>query len=252
MNWKKTIALALTVAGMTITSAAVASDLATIRDATVLFTQNGRDVCSAVVVARPSGPVVYTASHCVEGGVQFTIKYEHDLQLEFMKIAAGTEFSVSVVSSSPWLKNDVAVLKFDAEAIPVLPAVDMVTKSDLVFGEPLIAVGYPDIVGTQQILINDGRFQEYDIIEEKPNGTFIRTNISIAPGFSGGGLYVLRDGEYILVGVASAKPVQDHPWLTSWFSNVLSGMSLANPGPVPGEPNEGATWFIEQPIISAS
>lgn len=249
MNWKKSLA-AVVFIGLTGIAPAIASDLATIRDATVLFTVGGQPVCSAVVVARPTGPVVYTASHCVEAGTDYTIRYEHDTQMEFMKIAAGTEFSVSVVSSSPWLQNDVAVLKFDAEAIPVLPSVDMVTKSDLVFGDLLVAVGYPDIIGEQQILLQDGRFQEYDIIEEKPNGTFIRTNIPIAEGFSGGGLYVFRDGEYFLVGVASAKPSREYPWLTSWFSNVLSGMSFANPGP--GAPNTGGSKVIETPIIAAA
>jgi S1-C subfamily serine protease len=250
MNWKKTFAATagslLILAATAIGATTQASDIATIRDATVLLKNNGREVCTAVIVARPTGPVVYTAAHCIEGAINLDIEFEHDITLEHMKLPEGTEFSVSVVASSPFMENDVAVLKFDAEAIPVLPAVDMITKSDLVFGEELIAVGYPDIIGEQQILIQDGRFQEYDVISEKPNGTFIRTNISVAEGFSGGGLYVLRDGEYILVGVLSVKPSRDYQWLSSWFSNVLSGVVMGNPG----TPSTGAS-DLDTPVISA-
>jgi serine protease Do len=109
----------------------------------------------------------------------------------------GREFEVTVVGADP--SNDVAVLKIETdEELPYLPPGD---SSDIMVGEPVIAIGNPFglsntvTTGVISALDRSIRAQEHSF-----HG-FIQTDASINPGNSGG---PLLNAEGTLIGINSA------------------------------------------------
>jgi S1-C subfamily serine protease len=115
----------------------------------------------------------------------------------FITLADGREFEVEVVGADP--TNDLAVLK--ARTDERLPWIEPGTSSDIMVGEPVIAIGNPfglsSTVTTgvisalnRSIRTNDHTFHG-----------FIQTDASINPGNSGG---PLLNAEGALIGINSA------------------------------------------------
>ncbi|HBZ70434.1 MAG TPA: serine protease Do, partial [Deltaproteobacteria bacterium] len=112
-------------------------------------------------------------------------------------LADGREFDAKLVGADP--NNDLAVLRVETkEALPWIPPA---TSSDIMVGEPVIAIGNPfglsNTVTTGVISAADRSIRT----EDRVYHGFLQTDASINPGNSGGPLLNLR-GE--VIGINSA------------------------------------------------
>jgi serine protease Do len=120
-------------------------------------------------IVRPDGYIV-TNNHVVDGATEITVKLSGD-----------RHFTAKVVGRDP--KTDLALLKIDAQNLPVLTFGD---SDKLQVGEPVMAIGNPfglEGTVTTGIVSAKGR-----VIGEGPYDDFIQTDASINPGNSGGPL----------------------------------------------------------------
>ncbi len=105
------------------------------------------------------------------------------------------EFDAKVIGTDP--RTDVAVLKIEAEQLPVVPIGD---SGELRLGQTVLAIGYPFGIGqtvTKGIISALGR-SNLNLVDYE---NFIQTDAAINPGNSGGALINTR-GE--LIGVNTA------------------------------------------------
>lgn len=120
--------------------------------------------------------------------------------------AAGSVFEE--VSGEPTWGRDVAVLKVD-EPHP-LPTVPLGDSTDLGTGEPVIAIGYPDI-GLEELFTDRNTTLEPSLTSGVVSARrtlnsgieAIQTDLDLNPGNSGGPVY---DGEGNVVGIATFRP----------------------------------------------
>jgi serine protease Do len=114
-----------------------------------------------------------------------------------VSVGDGREFDATLVGADP--NNDLAVLK--AEAAGDLPWVPLATSSDLMVGEPVIAIGNPfglsSTVTTGVISAIDRSVRT----ETRVYHGFLQTDASINPGNSGG---PLLNAEGKLIGINTA------------------------------------------------
>jgi len=113
---------------------------------------------------------IVTNNHVVDGASEITVK-----------LSDGRHFAAQVVGRDE--KTDVALLKIDAQDLPVVPFGDSDT---LQIGESVMAIGNPfglEGTVTTGIVSAKGR-----VIGEGPYDNFIQTDASINPGNSGGPL----------------------------------------------------------------
>lgn len=112
------------------------------------------------------------------------------------------------VSGEPTWGRDVAVLKVD-EPHP-LPTVPLGDSTDLGTGEPVIAIGYPDI-GLEELFTERNTTLEPSLTSGVVSARrtlnsgieAIQTDLDLNPGNSGGPVY---DGEGNVVGIATFRP----------------------------------------------
>ena len=112
-------------------------------------------------------------------------------------LADGREFDAKLVGADP--NNDLAVLRVEAkEALPWVPPA---TSSDIMVGEPVIAIGNPfglsNTVTTGVVSAADRSIRT----EDRVYHGFLQTDASINPGNSGG---PLLNAEGSLVGINTA------------------------------------------------
>lgn len=107
-------------------------------------------------------------------------------------------YSAELIGTDP--STDLAVLKVNAENLPVIP---LGSSTDLQVGEWVIAVGNPfNLTSTVTAGIVSAKGRQINILQSKfPIESFIQTDAAINPGNSGGAL-VNRDGS--LVGINTA------------------------------------------------
>lgn len=145
-------------------------------------------------IFRPDGYVL-TNNHVVEGAERVTVVLQDR-----------REFDAEVVGRDP--NTDVAVLKIDANGLPVVELGD----SDLVaVGDWVVALGYPLHLGaTATAGIVSAKGRQLGIINRNQEASaplehFIQTDAAINPGNSGGPLVDL-EGRAIAVNTAIASP----------------------------------------------
>ena len=129
---------------------------------------------------------IATNNHVIEGARKVTVRTRD-----------GKEYNATIVGSDK--KTDLAVLKIDGKD---LKAATYGTSSDLVVGQPVLAIGNPlgELGGTVTEGIISALDRELQV--EDQTMTLLQTDASVNPGNSGGGLF---DGEGTLVGIVNAK-----------------------------------------------
>jgi len=139
-------------------------------------------VGSGVIVTKDG--YILTNNHVVDGATVVKVT-----------LTDGREFTAKVIGRDP--KTDVAVVKIDADSLPIVPMAD---SSNVKVGDVVLAVGNPFGVGqtvTQGIVSAKDRgdmgIEDYE--------DFIQTDAAINPGNSGGALVDI-DGR--LVGINTA------------------------------------------------
>lgn len=136
----------------------------------------GDRACSGVVI-QPG--LVLTASHCVAAP-----------SLEI----AGTAPTVVANGDD---RLDYALLRFPDAVVscPCAPISDREAERD----ESLVIVGFPIGIGVQ--VLTRGDSQGVQDNPHLPFGRRLVTTVPVAGGNSGGGVFAMRDGDYMLVGL---------------------------------------------------
>lgn len=130
-----------------------------------------------------AGGYIVTNNHVVDGATEIRVKF-----------ADGRELTGTVVGRDP--KTDLALLKVDAQNLPVVPLGD---SARLEVGEPVMAVGNP--FGLEQTVTTGIVSATGRVIGEGPYDDFIQTDASINPGNSGGPL-INAHGEAVGINTA--------------------------------------------------
>jgi serine protease Do len=147
-----------------------------------LETPRQQGIGSGVVVTKDG--YILTNNHVVDGADEVKVSMQD-----------GREFNAKVIGRDP--KSDVAVIKVDANSLPVVPMAD----SDKVeVGDVVLAIGNPFGLGqtvTTGIVSATGRGGTLGLDYED----FIQTDAAINPGNSGGALV---DAEGRLIGINTA------------------------------------------------
>ncbi len=141
-----------------------------------------------------SDGVIVTNAHVIEGASKIVTLF-HD----------GTEMEATVIGVDP--DSDLAVLRVDAKD---LPAAEIGTSSDLLIGEPVIAIGNPfGLSGsvTTGVLSATGRSVPTQD-RSRTYTDFLQTDASINPGNSGGPL-VNIEGKVIGINTAIYAQAQN-------------------------------------------
>ena len=143
--------------------------------------RGGRDVpthgLGSGFIVSPDG-IIMTNAHVVRDAREVTVKLNDR-----------REFRAKVLGSDP--KTDIAVLKIDANNLPVVP---LGYSSDLKVGEWVLAIGSPygfDSTVTAGVVSAKGRS-----LPDDSNVPFIQTDVAVNPGNSGGPLFNTR-GEVV-------------------------------------------------------
>lgn len=142
-----------------------------------LHAESGMIFCSAVVVAPG---LVLTADHCAGAA----------------PAALHTGAPVATVIGRGDERIDIALLAFSS-AEAACPCVRLAAREAAV-DETVYIVGYPR--GIAQVL-STGASQGVHDNSNLPFGRRLVTTAPVGPGNSGGGVFVLRDGELQLVGI---------------------------------------------------
>ncbi len=136
-------------------------------------------------VFDPAGYVL-TNYHVVARGSRIQVSFED-----------GSDYTAKVVGTDPG--GDLAVLRIQGDK--KFPAMPLGTSSDLVLGEPVIAIGNPFGLNQSVSVGVVSALHRTVRAEERSYYDFIQTDASINPGNSGGPL-INADGE--VIGVCSA------------------------------------------------
>jgi len=157
----------------------VAEMRATVRQITAA---QGR--CSAVMVAPGKA---LTAWHCKQAGEQAMVDERGNAIAKvsnWQQIAGVDLASIDVPGA-------------DCPCAPVEPGIEPVID------EPVIVIGYPYGLGN---FLTRGEVQ---FVKRHPSGQVVLfVNAPVAPGNSGGGMFIQRNGSYVLVGIVSMKAVE--------------------------------------------
>jgi len=159
------------------------------RQVVVIIISGNPDVessCSAVVI---SPNVALTAAHCM-------VIPEPVLRRE------GSE-GRPVVSYSTYPDKDVAVLVVPGIGCPCATQAPTAAEID----EVAYAIGYPLGIGN---VLTVGHIQGR-VVNPAENVEYLVATCSVAPGNSGGGLFVVRDNKAYLVGIVVATTIYGMP-----------------------------------------
>jgi len=130
-----------------------------------------------------AGGYVLTNYHVVERGSRIQVSFDD-----------GSDYTAKVVGTDPG--GDLAVLKIQAEK--KFPAVALGSSSDLMLGEPVIAIGNPFGLNQSVSLGVVSALHRTVRTESRSYYDFVQTDASINPGNSGGPL-INADGEVVAV-----------------------------------------------------
>lgn len=206
---------------------ATASELTTIRDASLKFYDGGTQICSSQVIKVGDDLRLLTAGHCANSKSNKTYNVKVPVYDANRLPVSEETFYVDVIRTDK--SKDYSVLKFRDKEVD-FPFVDVATPDEaskaLVFGKEVVVVGYPGGMVTSDISISEGRYAEHilGLAPDAKKELFVRTAAPISYGSSGGGLYTEIDGTWKLVGVTS----QLDPELRYMISLFVSPESIAS------------------------
>lgn len=213
MNIKTIVAAGLILASSV--TAPLASTLEEIKNATYKLYQGDKAICTTEFI---NANVLLTAAHCIENkeDTGFNIRDKVNDKVYFLKVGKVNH------------DTDTATLLVTTEHDD-FPTVDIAPREAVPFGTSVITVGYPN---TDEQMVTDGLISGLTTLPDFEGSSPIvyKTNVDIAPGSSGGGLYREIDGEYYLIGTLSAYYTL-YPWM-SYFTTpgdvytVLDGYSF--------------------------
>jgi len=149
--------------------------------------------CSAVVIAPDTA---ITANHC--GGISDPILILED----------GTKLRITTGMRYAPYTDDVAVITVPGLKCPCVPIATEQVRLD----EPVLVGGYP--MGLAKFVTHgtvQGRIPSPSSMVE-----YILTDAKVAPGNSGGGMFVVRDGKLELIGIIVAlyhRQDRIEPWM---------------------------------------
>ena len=219
----KTVMYALAIAGALLCGfaacSAFAASLETSANATYKLYADGVGICSIQHIKNiDEGALLLTASHCIQGSkdTQYSLRLENQgtsigpKDVQTLEIKDERVFYLRVLRDDP--KGDVALLvtKSKTAGAELSDPIDLATVDEansVKFGDDLIVLGFP---ASEQKTITKGQFTA------KINGKLdtqynYQTNIPVAGGNSGGGLYANfwnpKDGtaDWKLIGTTFAK-----------------------------------------------
>lgn len=197
---------------------AFAASLETSAAATYKLYEGDRGICSIQHIKNiDEGALMLTASHCVQGGkdAKFSLHLENQgtsigpKDVQTLEIKDERVFYLRVLRDDP--KSDVAILvtKTKTAGAELGDPIDLATVDEansVKFGDDLIVLGFP---AAEQKTITKGQFtgKINGILNTQYN---YQTNIPVAGGNSGGGLYAnfpKADGtdDWKLIGTTFAK-----------------------------------------------
>lgn len=156
--------------------------------------------------------IVLTAKHCVDGKIGETVninQFDYNDKLRNIKI---NSYPAKIEGSS--YKSDLAVIKLKDEQKLFKTATVADRDIALKFGDPVVSAGYPLGLSLTYTHGNLGYVEEQTAFKSVSNTTeFFRATPDIAPGSSGGGLFVNDNGKYKLIGVVTGGSPR-----MSWFN----------------------------------
>lgn len=190
--------------------------------ATYKLYEGERGICSTTFIGNDNlGAIFLTAAHCVDGkDLNFRTQKLNDKY----EITSETINYLKVLRSSK--EDDTAIMQVtDPSVTLAIHAADMAVPDDektLVFGQDLIALGYP---AADQKSITKGNFTNKikGVLDVKEQ---YQTTVPLAGGNSGGGLWTYfcdnavpkATCEYKLIGTASAKRGDND--IMTYFSTI--------------------------------
>lgn len=220
-------------AALFMTGAASATDLQTAANATYKLYENGDGMCSAQHVKNiDEGAVFLTAAHCVDGKTaDYSIKIENQgtsvgpKDQQSFEVTDERVFHVRVVRANE--KSDVGVFitKSKTAGAELGDPIDIATPDEansVKFGDDVIVLGFP---AAEEKTITKGQFTG------KINGVLdlqynYQTNVPVAGGNSGGGLYAKFGEDWKLIGTTSASR-RDNSIMTYFSVNEAVWDALA-------------------------
>ncbi len=197
-----------------VATAASASSLEEIKNATYKLYDDGVPICSAVAISPTQ---LVTANHCVDGSSNLSISVE-TLDPKDLKPVSITQNFVKVVRTIK--DKDVAMLQLKATNTALHVADYAVPKeTKMNFGDPVIVVGYPKVM---EVTMTHGEFSSMASLKEHGlDALFWKITAPVTGGNSGGGLYKeFNKGDYKLVGLTTAG-FRDVSFM-NYFSTVES------------------------------
>lgn len=189
-----------------------------------LTTEGG--ACSGTVIFsdrnRATGDTatfILTAKHCVraKGQAYSALKTEYDDELQETRtvVYPGVVWGISTAS-------DLAIIKLDDET-HVWPTVATVAPKGTVleYNEPVVIAAFPGALSMTTTYGNLGYIEKIAQLSDVSQSTkFQRATPGIAPGSSGGSMYVQNEaGDYLLIGTATAG------YRAATFINMFTPMS---------------------------
>jgi V8-like Glu-specific endopeptidase len=257
---RTTVTYALAAAGafliLFVVTSVFAASLETSANATYKLYADGRGICSIQHIKNvDEGALMLTASHCIQGSkdTQYSLHLENQgtsigpKDVQTLEIKDERVFYLRILRDDP--KSDVALLvtKSKTAGAELSDPIDLATVDEansVKFGDDLIVLGFP---AAEQKTITKGQFtgKINGILDTQYN---YQTNIPVAGGNSGGGLYAnfSKDGvdNWKLIGTTFAKR-KDNDIMT-YFSvaeaikEVTAGYMKAGETPAPKAPTANA------------
>lgn len=200
----KTVAAIIALFGMT--TGSLASTLQEIEKASFLLADGVKTNCSSTYIGKDKTghPLFLTGAHCVDSLGNYNVRRQYFS--EDMDILKEEIFYVDVAAMIK--EKDVAVLRgkmpyeFGIDGVDILSPVEYGVYGHT--GADVLVAGFPltqSFTFSTGLLVGKNKEASSALGLEGP---LIRTTANVAPGSSGGGLYMKVDGEYFLIGTTVA------------------------------------------------
>ncbi len=254
---KTVVTWALAIAGaflcLFVAASAFAASLETSAGATYKLYADGRGICSVQHIKNvDEGALMLTASHCIQGekDTKYSLHLENQgtsigpKDMQTLEIKDERVFYLRVLRDDP--KGDVALLvtKSATAGADLGDPIDLATVDEansVKFGDDLIVLGFP---AAEQKTITKGQFtgKINGVLDTQYN---YQTNVPVAGGNSGGGLYANFPGKdgaanWKLIGTTFAKrsdnDVMTYFSVAEAIKEITAGYMRPGEAPTPEAP----------------